>query len=125
PTGLSRDQSFTAMLMVILGGSGTVAGPIVGAIIITGLKYELSTLWVNYWPIILGIIYVFVTVYLPNGVVSGVAGLVRRLAASVPIADGGLPAAGGTVPPRGDTPLAAGGREIAVLLAAGRRGAPG
>ena len=81
PSDLSLDQSFSAMLMVILGGSGTVAGPVVGAIVVTALKYELSTLWVNYWPIILGVIYVLVTVYLPNGVVSGVAGMVRRLSA--------------------------------------------
>lgn len=77
PSDLSLDQSFTAMLMVILGGSGTIAGPIVGAIVTTALKYELSTLWVNYWPIILGAIYVLVTVYIPNGLVSGAAPLVR------------------------------------------------
>ena len=79
PSDLSIDQSFTAMLMVILGGAGTIAGPIAGAVVITALKYELSTLWVNYWPIILGVIYILVTVYLPNGVVSGLGTLAARL----------------------------------------------
>jgi ABC-type branched-subunit amino acid transport system ATPase component/ABC-type branched-subunit amino acid transport system permease subunit len=80
PSDLSIDQSFTAMLMVILGGTGTIAGPVVGAVIITALKYELSTLWVNYWPIILGVIYVLVTVCLPNGVVIGLGTLRQRFA---------------------------------------------
>jgi ABC-type branched-subunit amino acid transport system ATPase component/ABC-type branched-subunit amino acid transport system permease subunit len=79
PSDLALDQSFTAMLMVILGGAGTVAGPIVGAIVVTALKYQLSTLWVDYWPIILGSIYVLATVYLPNGAVRGIRALLRPL----------------------------------------------
>jgi ABC-type branched-subunit amino acid transport system ATPase component/ABC-type branched-subunit amino acid transport system permease subunit len=82
PSDLALDQSFTAMLMVILGGAGTVTGPIVGAIAVTALKYQLSTLWVDYWPIILGSIYVLATVYLPNGAVRGVTALLRPLAVS-------------------------------------------
>ena len=102
PSDLSIDQSFTAMLMVILGGAGTMAGPVVGAVVITALKYELSTLWVDYWPIILGVIYVLATVYLPNGIVAGAAGLLSRAGApkraveQEPAGEGG-PAAGGAV----------------------------
>ncbi|TMI79683.1 MAG: branched-chain amino acid ABC transporter permease [Bacillati bacterium ANGP1] len=100
PSDLSIDQSFTAMLMVILGGAGTMAGPVVGAVVMTALKYELSTLWVDYWPIILGVIYVLATVYLPNGIVTGAAGLLSRAGApkraveQEPAGEGG-PAAGG------------------------------
>lgn len=121
PSDLALDQSFTAMLMVILGGTGTVAGPIVGAFAIIALQYELSTLWVNYWPIILGVIYVLATVYLPNGMVRGVATLLRRLGASAPVgaervADGG--------PPTAREP-ALGGRMALARRGTSRRGAHG
>ena len=79
PSDLALDQSFAAMLMVIFGGSGTMTGPIVGAILITALQFELSRYWANAWPIILGAIYVFATIYLPDGIVRGAAGLADRL----------------------------------------------
>jgi ABC-type branched-subunit amino acid transport system ATPase component/ABC-type branched-subunit amino acid transport system permease subunit len=77
PSDLALDQSFAVMLMVILGGSGTMTGPIVGAILITALQLELSRFWPNTWPIILGIIYVLATIYLPDGIVRGFARLGR------------------------------------------------
>ena len=81
PSDLALDQSFAVMLMVIFGGSGTMTGPIVGAILITALQLELSTYWPNAWPIILGIVYVFATIYLPDGIVRGLASLFARLSA--------------------------------------------
>ena len=81
PSDLALDQSFAVMLMVIFGGSGTLAGPIVGAILITALQFELSTFWPNGWPILLGAIYVFATIYLPDGIVRGFARLAGRLRA--------------------------------------------
>jgi branched-chain amino acid transport system ATP-binding protein len=80
PSDLALDQSFAIMLMVILGGSGTMTGPIVGAILITALQLELSRFWPNSWPIILGIIYVLATIYLPDGIVRGLARLGRLTA---------------------------------------------
>ena len=81
PSDLALDQSFAVMLMVIFGGSGTMTGPIVGAILITTLQLELSRYWPNAWPIILGIIYVFATIYLPDGIVRGLPSLAGRLGA--------------------------------------------
>lgn len=78
PSDLSLDQSFAAMLMVILGGSGTLAGPLVGAVVLTVVRYALSTLWVNSWPIVLGALYIAATLYLPRGIVPTVQdGLMR------------------------------------------------
>ena len=90
PSDLALDQSFAVMLMVIFGGSGTLAGPIVGAILITSLQFELSTFWPTAWPIILGAIYVFATIYLPDGIVPGftrLAGRLRALSKSEAVAD--------------------------------------
>ena len=79
PSDLALDQSFAVMLMVIFGGSGTMTGPIVGAILITALQFELSSYWANAWPIILGVIYVFATIFLPDGIVRGIGRLTARL----------------------------------------------
>jgi ABC-type branched-subunit amino acid transport system ATPase component/ABC-type branched-subunit amino acid transport system permease subunit len=79
PSDLALDQSFAVMLMVIFGGSGTMTGPIVGAIVITALQLELSAFWPNAWPIVLGVIFVFATIYLPDGMVRGFARLAGRL----------------------------------------------
>jgi branched-chain amino acid transport system ATP-binding protein len=101
PSDLTLDQSFAAMLMVIFGGSGTMTGPIVGAILITVLQFELSTYWANAWPIILGVIYVFATIYLPDGVVRGFARLAGRLSlrglrkVEAPVDASGFPEAAG------------------------------
>ncbi len=66
---LSLTSSFQVMLMVIIGGTGTVAGPIVGAITVTALQYVLSVYVVTYWLIIVGVIYIAVTLWLREGIV--------------------------------------------------------
>jgi ABC-type branched-subunit amino acid transport system ATPase component/ABC-type branched-subunit amino acid transport system permease subunit len=81
PSDLALDHSFAVMLMVIFGGSGTMTGPIVGAILITTLQLELSRYWPNAWPIILGVIYVLATIYLPDGIVRGFSSLAGRFGA--------------------------------------------
>lgn len=69
PRDLSIELSFDAMLMVILGGPGTLAGPVLGALAVTALRYLLSVYVENYWLIILGLVFVAATVWLPRGVV--------------------------------------------------------
>ena len=78
---VSLELSFEAMLMVILGGAGTIAGPVIGAFGITGLRYLLSIYIQEWWLIILGAIFVIATIYLPNGVTGAFPGLRARWAA--------------------------------------------
>lgn len=65
---LSIELSFESMLMVILGGAGTITGPVIGAFGITSLRFLLSTFIQQWWLIILGSIFVIATIYLPEGV---------------------------------------------------------
>jgi branched-chain amino acid transport system permease protein len=58
---------------VILGGAGTLLGPALGAAIIVYLENEISA-YTHRWLFVLGVIYVVVTLYAPDGVV----GLVQR-----------------------------------------------
>jgi ABC-type branched-subunit amino acid transport system ATPase component/ABC-type branched-subunit amino acid transport system permease subunit len=73
PEVLSITTSFDAMLMVILGGVGTLVGPALGAAAIVGLRNYLSS-YINHWIMILGAIYILTVLFAPKGIV----GFARR-----------------------------------------------
>lgn len=72
PFDLHVSNSAQALLMVILGGSGTIGGPVVGAAAIVLLQNLLST-FTRRWMLILGVLYVLVVLYAPGGI----AGVLR------------------------------------------------
>jgi branched-chain amino acid transport system permease protein len=59
-------MSVDALLMVILGGPGTLVGPVIGAAIIVFLREYLSTL-VTWWLYVLGAVYILTIYFLPEG----------------------------------------------------------
>jgi branched-chain amino acid transport system permease protein len=77
PHAISLQQTAEALLMAILGGASTLTGPIVGAIIITIVKNVVST-YIERWNILLGLIFVVVIMFMPNGLVPGCRQLWRR-----------------------------------------------
>jgi branched-chain amino acid transport system permease protein len=78
PHAISLQQSAEILLMAILGGAGTLTGPIVGAAIITLVKNVVSS-YVERWNTLLGLIFVVVIMFMPYGLVPGCAQLWRRL----------------------------------------------
>jgi branched-chain amino acid transport system permease protein len=69
-------QSAEALIMVILGGPGTLIGPAIGAALIVFLEDFVSSI-TEHWVLVLGVIYVLVTLFAPRGLV----GLARQFAA--------------------------------------------
>jgi ABC-type branched-subunit amino acid transport system ATPase component/ABC-type branched-subunit amino acid transport system permease subunit len=67
PTVLGVETSFEAMLMVIIGGAGTLTGPLIGAFVVTGLRNYLSVFFDN-WVIILGVLYIITVFFAPQGI---------------------------------------------------------
>jgi len=67
PSVVSIPTSVDALLMVMLGGIETLAGPVVGAVVLVGLEDELSRL--PYWRLLLGLLIVLICVALPQGIV--------------------------------------------------------
>jgi len=61
--------SVDALLMVVLGGAGTLVGAPIGAAIVFGLREYLSTL-VPWWQYVLGGVYVLTILYLPSGLMA-------------------------------------------------------
>jgi branched-chain amino acid transport system permease protein len=79
PVSLSLANSAEGLLAVIAGGSGTLAGPLVGAAIVMLLKNYVSA-YIERWNMLLGFVFVLIVVFMPEGVVPGVKRLWRRFA---------------------------------------------
>ena len=79
PSYLNIVFSAAALLMVILGGAGTLVGPALGAAVIVFLENMISA-YMERWVLVLGLIYVLVTLFAPSGLV----GLVRQRLGSHP-----------------------------------------
>jgi branched-chain amino acid transport system permease protein len=77
PVSLSLANSAEGLLAVIAGGSGTLAGPLVGAAIVLLLKNWASA-YIERWNMLLGFVFVFIVVFMPEGVVPGVQRLWKR-----------------------------------------------
>jgi branched-chain amino acid transport system permease protein len=67
PTQLSLHTSAIGLLMALVGGAGTIIGPIIGAFIVVLLEYGVSQ-YTERWVTILGLIYIAVVLGAPNGV---------------------------------------------------------
>lgn len=77
--------SVDALLMVVLGGAGTLVGGVIGAGVVFFVREYLSTL-VHWWQYVLGGIYVLVILYLPGGLMSIPARVRQWRAARAPAA---------------------------------------
>jgi len=78
PTSLSLTSSAEALLGVIAGGAGTLAGPIVGAGIVLVLKNYASA-YIERWNMLLGFVFLAIILFMPDGVVPGLRRAWARL----------------------------------------------
>lgn len=78
PHALSLTMSAEVVLMVIAGGVGTVMGPMAGAGVVVLLKNVAST-YIDRWPTLLGAIFLFIIVVVPEGLLPGTRRLMRTL----------------------------------------------
>jgi branched-chain amino acid transport system permease protein len=74
PDYLQVVRSAEVLLMVILGGAGTLIGPAMGAALIVLLDNVVSA-YTEHWLLVLGVIYIAVALFAPKGVV----GFLREL----------------------------------------------
>jgi len=77
PRELHLVTSAKVLLMVILGGTGTFLGPILGAAVIVLLENLVSG-FTERWTLVLGIIYVVVIILAPRGLLGPLRGKLRR-----------------------------------------------
>ena len=55
--------------MTIIGGSGTLIGPRIGAAVLQLLGYALNLYLGSVWQLVFGLIYVLLVLFLPFGIV--------------------------------------------------------
>lgn len=75
PNEMSTSNSIEMAIWVAVGGRGTLIGPLLGAGIVNGAKSWFTGAFAEYWLFFLGGIFIFVTLFLPQGVM----GLLNRL----------------------------------------------
>jgi branched-chain amino acid transport system permease protein len=71
PVDLQLATSVEVLLMVALGGRGTLIGPALGAGIIVLLK-NLVSVYTHRWLLILGAVYILTIVYAPEGILGAI-----------------------------------------------------
>ncbi len=76
PSEMATDKSLEAVVWVAVGGRGTLIGPIIGAIFINALKSWTTRAYPDMWLLILGVLFILVTVFMPKGIV-GLPGQIR------------------------------------------------
>ena len=69
PSEMATDKSLEAVVWVAVGGRGTLIGPVLGAIGVNALKSWTTRAFPDLWLLILGTVFVLVTVFMPKGIV--------------------------------------------------------
>jgi branched-chain amino acid transport system permease protein len=77
PEDIILTTSVDALLMVVLGGPGTLVGGGIGAAVVVFLREYLSTK-VVWWQYVLGGVYILTILYLPGGLMGIPARLRQR-----------------------------------------------
>ena len=69
PSVLFWVTSGDVIFAMILGGIGTLYGPIVGGVVLVGMEHILSS-YIRYWRLVIGIVLVLIVIFAPRGLVS-------------------------------------------------------
>lgn len=115
PFKMAPEESIKLVILVAVGGRGTLSGAVLGALLVSYLESYLTSRFPAAWMFVLGGLYVGVTLFLPDGIV----GLWRKWTAETgPASSEGLQAdaesaaeeAGiKSTPPRFRSPMQTGG----------------
>src|SRR5690242_8920062 len=70
PGNMGPGLSTTAVLYCLLGGAGTLIGPVIGTAVIEALNYGLSDIDAirQFWPVVLGLVLLLIVMFQPKGI---------------------------------------------------------
>jgi len=73
PGEFAPAHSIEVVIWTAVGGRATLAGPIVGAVLVNGAKSVFTAALPDAWLFVLGGLFIFVTLFLPKGIVGTLA----------------------------------------------------
>ncbi len=79
PDSLGIAFSIEVVVLVAVGGRGTLLGAILGAVLVSLSNTLISDAYPEAWPIILGALFIGVVLFLPEGIVGGAVKLAERV----------------------------------------------
>jgi branched-chain amino acid transport system permease protein len=74
PDLLQWETTGDAVIMAIIGGLGSLWGPALGVVVTFSLEEVVSGMFIEAWPIFVGIFFILVVLFMPGGI----AGVVNR-----------------------------------------------
>lgn len=98
PSAMSTEKSLEVIVWVAVGGRATLAGPIIGAISVNALKSWATTRYPDFWPIILGGLFILVVLFLPKGI-AGIPGQLIAVLRKKETVAGAAPVSSSTASP--------------------------
>ena len=78
PSEMSPANSIEIAIWVAVGGRGTLTGALVGAAVVNGAKSFFTQAFPEFWLYFLGLLFILVTLFLPQGVVGTLRSLRRH-----------------------------------------------
>ncbi len=80
PSEMSAAASIEIAIWTAVGGRATLIGPIIGAFFVNGAKSWFTVAFPEFWLYFLGLLFVLVTLFLPDGIVGGIKKLLNKKA---------------------------------------------
>jgi urea transport system permease protein len=87
PSELAPANSIEIAIWVAVGGRSTLAGGVIGAFLVNGMKSYLTAAYPDLWLFALGAVFILVTLFMPEGVVGILRSRLAGKDASGPEAD--------------------------------------
>jgi len=78
PSEMWPDKSLEVIVWVAVGGRGTLAGPILGAVVVNALKSWATNVFPDAWLIVLGVLFILAVLYMPEGLIVAIPRTVRN-----------------------------------------------